>query len=93
VTVDPTTPAEHVASQGSSAPAAASSPSSDRDGNGDIDVDGVESGDFGEFDYDTVQADDGVELWLVRAPSTVRPVASFLSLPFSLSAPPFSCCR
>ncbi|KAH9056787.1 hypothetical protein EDB87DRAFT_1566059 [Lactarius vividus] len=34
----------------------------------DIDVD-VE---FGEFDYDAVKADEGAELWLVRAPTAVR---------------------
>ncbi|KAI9445754.1 hypothetical protein BJY52DRAFT_1314975, partial [Lactarius psammicola] len=31
----------------------------------DVDVD------FGEFDYDAVKADEGAELWLVRAPTTV----------------------
>jgi hypothetical protein len=36
----------------------------------DFDVD-VE---FGEFDYDAVKADEGAELWLVRAPIAVRPV-------------------
>jgi len=40
----------------------------------------VETCDYGDFDYDAVKADDGVELWLVRAPSTVRPGAfNFLS--------------
>ena len=41
----------------------------------------IESGDYGDFDYDAVKADEDVELWLVRAPSTVRfpPVLS----PFS----------
>jgi hypothetical protein len=29
---------------------------------------------FGEFDYDAVKADEGIELWLVRAPTAVRPV-------------------
>jgi hypothetical protein len=29
---------------------------------------------FGEFDYDAVKADEGAELWLVRAPTAVRPV-------------------
>ena len=28
--------------------------------------------DFGEFDYDAVKADEGAELWLVRAPAAVR---------------------
>ena len=37
----------------------------------DFDVD-VE---FGEFDYDAVKADEGAELWLVRAPTAVRPVS------------------
>ncbi|KAF8471561.1 hypothetical protein DFH94DRAFT_195514 [Russula ochroleuca] len=64
-TVNTTTPAAHVASQGSSASAPAAS---DHDDDGDD----VESGDFGDFDYDAVKADDGVELWLVRAPSTVK---------------------
>jgi hypothetical protein len=65
-TVDRTTPAaSHTTSQGSSRPAA----SSDHDSDGII-----ESGDYyGDFDYDAVKSDDGVELWLVRAPSTVRP--------------------
>ena len=44
----------------------------------DHDHDGIiESGDdYGDFDYDAVKADDGVELWLVRVPSAVRPVPS-----------------
>lgn len=87
VTVDPTTPAAHVASQGSSAAAAAAA-ASFSDHSGEDDVNGVESADFGDFDYDAVKADDGVELWLVRAPSTVRPVAFSLFLSFSLSTPP-----
>jgi len=69
-TADRTTPvaaaaaaAAHTASQGSGRPAA----SSDHDGSID------ESGDYyGDFDYDAVKADDGVELWLVRAPSTMK---------------------
>ncbi len=36
----------------------------------DIDIDV----DFGEFDYDAVKADEGAELWLVRAPTVVRSV-------------------
>jgi len=28
---------------------------------------------FGDFDFDTVKAEEGAELWLVRAPSSVRP--------------------
>lgn len=28
--------------------------------------------DFGEFDYDAVKADEGAELWLVRAPTAVK---------------------
>ena len=83
VTVDPTTPAAHVASQGSSAAAAAAAAASFSDHSGDDDINGVESADFGDFDYDAVKADDGVELWLVRAPSTVRPVA------FSLFRSPY----
>jgi hypothetical protein len=64
--VDRTTPAAaHAASQGSARPATPS----DHDGV-------VESSDYyGDFDYDAVKADDGVELWLVRAPSTVRLLA------------------
>ena len=38
----------------------------------DVDVD------FGEFDYDAVKAEEGAELWLVRAPNEVRPIL-FLS--------------
>jgi hypothetical protein len=34
----------------------------------DVDID------FGEFDYDAVKAEEGAELWLVRAPIAVRPV-------------------
>jgi hypothetical protein len=52
-----------------SAHTAASESSSDHDHDGII-----ESVDYGDFDYDAVKADDGVELWLVRVPSTVRPV-------------------
>jgi len=44
------------------------------------DPDEAELADFGDFDYDSVKADDGVELWLVRAPSNVRPRR--FSLPF-----------
>jgi hypothetical protein len=44
----------------------------------------IESGDYGDFDYDAVKADDGIELWLVRAPSTVRPRRCFLPFRFSL---------
>jgi hypothetical protein len=40
---------------------------------------------FGDFDYDAVKADEGTELWLVRAPTSVRP---FLSL-FPSSGGPF----
>jgi hypothetical protein len=36
----------------------------------DVDID------FGEFDYDSVKAEEGAELWLVRAPIAVRPVPS-----------------
>ncbi|KAF8496848.1 hypothetical protein F5888DRAFT_1614298 [Russula emetica] len=61
-TVNPTPPAAHTASQGSGHPSA----SSDHDSIID------ESGDYGDFDYDAVKADDGVELWLVRAPSTMK---------------------
>lgn len=51
---------------------------SDSDSDSDRDHDGIiESGDdYGDFDYDAVKADDGVELWLVRVPSAVRPVPS-----------------
>ena len=35
--------------------------------------------DFGEFDYDMVKADEGAELWLVRAPTAVRSVPPFSS--------------
>ena len=44
----------------------------------DHDHDGIieSADDFGDFDYDAVKADDGVELWLVRVPSAVRPVLS-----------------
>jgi hypothetical protein len=72
-TVDPTTPAAHTVPQVSD-PAA----SSDHDGV-------IGSGDYyGDFDYDAVKADDGVELWLVRAPSAVRPASRCLL--FSLSS-------
>lgn len=73
-TVDPT-PARVLASQGSSVPAA--------EDDDNYDHDGIESADFGDFDYDAVKADDGVELWLVRAPSMVRP-DTFSFLPFVL---------
>lgn len=43
----------------------------------DVDVD------FGEFDYDAVKAEEGAELWLVRAPNEVRPIL-FLSYPTNL---------
>ena len=43
----------------------------------DVDVD------FGEFDYDAVKAEEGAELWLVRAPNEVRPIL-FLSPPTNL---------
>lgn len=60
-TVDRTTPAAHTTSH-VSGPAA----SSDHDSI-------IESGDYyGDFDYDAVKADDGVELWLIRAPSTLK---------------------
>jgi hypothetical protein len=82
--VDLTTPT-HGASQ-ASVPPASPSPSPSSSDREDI----VESGDFGDFDYDAVKADDGVELWLIRAPSTVRVPAAFLPFPpltfrFSLS--------
>jgi hypothetical protein len=38
---------------------------------------------FGDFDYDAVKADEGAELWLVRAPTSVRPALFFLSLFYS----------
>lgn len=69
--VDPTpTAAPTAASQGSSRPTASfpPSPSSSHDQD-DI----ADSGDYGDFDYDAVKADNSVELWLIRAPSTVRP--------------------
>ena len=37
--------------------------------------------DFGEFDYDAVKAEEGAELWLVRAPIDVRPILFFSHLP------------
>jgi len=76
-TIDRTTPAAaHTASQGSGRPAA----SSDHDSIN-------ESGDYyGDFDYDAVKADDGVELWLVRAPSTVRSRIPVLFSLLSLSS-------
>ena len=96
--VDLTTPARAPSgstSQGGTVVPASSSPSSsDRD----VVVDSV--GDFGEFDYDAVKADDGVELWLIRAPSNVRPHSAlafftslhFPSLSFSLSHSPLFLC-
>jgi hypothetical protein len=63
---DPT-PAAHTTSSQGNGPAASS------DHHDGI----IESGDYGDFDYDAVKADDGVELWLVRAPSTVRPAGAF----------------
>jgi hypothetical protein len=81
-TVDRTTPA----AQGGG-PAASSS---DHDGI-------IESGDYGDFDYDAVKADDGVELWLVRAPSTVRPASrcflfsSLFAFSFSSNQPLLLC--
>jgi hypothetical protein len=72
--VDRRTPAEHIVSQYSGltadSPSSPSSPS-------------IESCDYGDFDYDAVKADDGVELWLVRTPSAVRP-SPFASLSLSL---------
>lgn len=82
--VDLTTPA-HGASQASVPPASPSpspSPSSS-----DREEDIVESGDFGDFDYDAVKADDGAELWLIRAPSTVRVSRLRLSPPFRFGFP------
>jgi len=69
-TVDPTPAARIIASQSSGS--AAASPSSPG-------YDGIiESGDYGDFDHDAVKADDdGVELWLVRAPRTVRTIFFF----------------
>jgi hypothetical protein len=49
--------------------AAAAAPATPKDGGvllTDYDVE------FGEFDYDAVKADEGAELWLVRAPTSVR---------------------
>jgi hypothetical protein len=37
---------------------------------------------FGDFDYDAVKADEGAELWLVRAPTSVRPPSLFPVLEF-----------
>ena len=89
-TVNPTPPA-HTATSSSQperndsdilAAAAAAAASSDHDYDNIV----VESGgDYGDFDYDAVKADDGVELWLVRAPSTVRMRSLSLSFPPSLS--------
>lgn len=71
------TPPSHIrpTSQGKGSSSVVPAPAaSDDDGDDDDDRDGgIELADFGDFDYDAVKADDGAELWLVRAPSTVRP--------------------
>ena len=41
--------------------------------------------DFGEFDYDAVKAEEGAELWLVRAPIDVRPILFVSHLPYELT--------
>ncbi len=66
---------EHRASQKgqNNGRAAASSSSDHHDGV-------IELCDYGDFDYDAVKADDGVELWLVRTPSAVRPVPVLIPL-------------
>ena len=83
-TVDPT-PAAHAASQQLEGSGPAASSSSHHDGI-------IEWGDYGDFDYDAVKADDGVELWLVRAPSTVRPLSLSFAFRFSLILINLSCC-
>src|SRR6267378_3884587 len=54
--------------EGADAPLAYAPPAGSVPADIDLDLD------FGEFDYDAVNADEGAELWLVRVPTAVHPV-------------------
>lgn len=68
-----TPPRDETVSSTAPTSAAAAAPAVDEDGLVPPEYD-VE---FGDFDFDAVKAEEGAELWLVRAPSSVRLVCLF----------------